>query len=323
MATNTTSTLSGQYQTYFSKQLLDYAVQETRLNEFAMQADLPKNVGAKTVTFARWGAPSVSAIETLTEGTKPTGTRSLTLTTVEVTLTHYGEYAVLTDLLSYTELYNSLKAGVKLMGQDAALYSDDLITTELVANGTKVYAQQGATGTYAGLAAAQIPNAKFVANDALDIVTRLKVNRAKPFNGDYVAIISPQVSIDVMKDPDWKNASLYGATQQLFKGELGRLYGVRYVEATNPFIESSGGSEGTEVSDGDIFSTIFTGQQAYGSVKLSGDSPFRPQVIIVDTPDSNNPLNQTKTAGWKFYYAAKSLNADWYRVYKSKSTFNA
>lgn len=322
MATNTTATLSSQYQTFFSKMLLKYAVQDLRLNEFATPADLPKNQGAKTVTFVRWGAPSTSAVETLsTEGTKPTSTRSLTMTTVVATLTQYGEYAVLTDILSQTELFDSTKAGIQVMGEDAALKSDEITRNELVSNGTKAYAQGAAN--WAALAAASAASAKLIVSDILDIATRLKINRAPMFDGGYVAIIPPQVSRDLMNDDDWIEAHNYANDKALFKGELGRLFNIRMVEATNPFIEDSGGSEGTHVAAGDIFSTVITGKQAYGVVSLAGGTPWSPQVIINKNADKSDPLNQTITVGWKAYYTAKVLNADYSRVYKSKSEFSA
>jgi N4-gp56 family major capsid protein len=320
MSANTTTTLSDQYQAYLNKQLLDYAVQELRLNEFAQPADLPKNVGGKTVTFFRFDEPSSSNVQTLTEGTTPTTTRDLTLTTVTATLAQYGELIELTDILSATELFDSLKQGVRVMGQDAALQADDLSREELVDNGTKVYAQ--GNSTFADLIADPVAAAKIVATDVLDIVTLLKVKRAPKIGGSYVGVIAPQVSRDVQDDDDWKEASKYGAVKQLFKGELGELYGCRFVEATNPHRDDSAGTEGTHSSTGDIYSTIFLGANAFGAVKLAGDRPMSPKVMVVRGPDKYDPLDQTTKAGWKAFYCSKILNSNWFRVYKSKSSFS-
>lgn len=320
MSNNTTTTLSDQYQAYLNRKLLSLAIQELRLNQFAQKANLPKNAGAKTVTFFKYDDPASSNVQTLTEGTTPTTTRDLTLTTITATLAQYGELIVGTDLLSATDIFNWLKNGVSIMGQEAALKADDISRDELVSNGTKKYAQS--SESWANLAAAETAAAKWIATDALDIATRLKINRAPKIGGDYVGVICPQVARDVMNDTDWKEVNVYAGGGNVFKGELGKLHGVRYIEATNPFIENSSGSEGTHVSTGDIFSTVYLGAEAFGSVALEGDRPMSPRVIVVRGPDKDDPLDQLTKAGWKAYYTAKSLNANWYRVYKCKSAFN-
>ena len=317
MANNTTTTLTGQYQNYFSRELLDYAIQELHLNEFAQMADLPKNVGGTAISFFRYGAGASSNVQTLTEGITPTTTRDLALTKINATLTPYGELAITTDILGLTELFDALKQAIKSMGEDAALNADDISRNELVSAGTKRYAQNAAT--FAALGAAGVSASKWIATDGLDVATVLKVQRAKTFQGQYVAVIPPQISRDVMNDPDWIKADNYAGSKKIFKGEIGILHGVRYVEATNPFREDSGGAEGTNVAAGDIFSTMYLGTNAFGVPKLSGDKPMSPRVYIVRGADKNDPLDQTSKAGWKAFYTAKSLNENWYRVYKSRS----
>jgi len=320
VSNNTTTTLSGQYQNYFSRKLLDYAIQELRLNEFAMEADLPKNQGAKAISFFRYGVGSADNVQTITEGTTPSTTRDLALTKIDATLTQYGEICVVTDLLSMTELFDALQQGVKSMGEDAALKADEISRNELVSNGTKRYAQ--ASQNFAELLGASSAAGKYISTDALDIATRLKINRGKMFGNGYVFIVPPHVSRDVQNDDNWIWADRYAGSQKIFKGELGMLGGVRYVEATNPFIELA--TEGTFDSTGTIYSSIMLSKNAFGVPKLSGDSPMKPQVLITKMePSDSDPLAQRRKAGWKAFYTAKSLNAAWYRIYKSKSAFDA
>ena len=60
--------LSGQYQKYFEKTLLPYAIQETILDQFGQKATLPKNAGALIIRFTRPDVPVAGNIQTLTEG---------------------------------------------------------------------------------------------------------------------------------------------------------------------------------------------------------------------------------------------------------------
>ena len=132
MATNTTTSLSNQYQNYFSKKLLSYAVQALVLDQFAEKAPLPAKAGHKAISMFRFDAPSVSAIETLTEGTTTSGTRSLTLSKIEKSLIQRGQVIKMTDVLTATDLFNSLQQSIKVNGQDAALDMDTQTRNTLV-----------------------------------------------------------------------------------------------------------------------------------------------------------------------------------------------
>ena len=55
MATNTSSTLSNQYQNFFSKKLLSYAVEALVLDQFGEKAPLPAKAGHKAITMFRYG----------------------------------------------------------------------------------------------------------------------------------------------------------------------------------------------------------------------------------------------------------------------------
>jgi N4-gp56 family major capsid protein len=325
MSTNTTSTLSNQFQRKYQKDLLAHAVQELRLNEFATQRDLPKNAGAKTVRYFRRVAASAANVKTLAEGVTPTDTTDLTYTPVDVDLVQLGEVMVGTDILSWTQLLDWIKDGTALLGEDCALKADEVTRNVIVAGitaaGYRRYSQGAAN--WAALAAASAVNAGYVRTDGLDAVTKLKIARAPKFGGYYVNIIAPQVARDVQEDGDWLEASKYGAPEQLFKGELGRMDGMRFVEATNPFIEDgAAGAEGTFAADGNIFTSIITGKGGYGVCKLAGtQSPMKPQLIICNKADKSDPLNQRITVGWKAYYNAFVENSTWVCTLRSKSNF--
>lgn len=328
MAVNTSS-LSGiteQYQKHFKKELLAHAQQELRLAEFGKKATLPKNVGSKQVSFMRRVAADSANVQSLTEGTPISTFTSVTYTEVTVTLAQVGEAAKFTDILGWTQLYNTLKDGIALMGEDCALKMDDVTRNAVVHQTTGLTKRYGqGLADFTALSGATRAAGKAVATDFLDAVTRLKINRAPKIGGKYVGVIAPQVSRDLMNDNDWLEAHKYtSAVEKIFKGEIGELHGIRFVEATNPFIEDE--TEGTldstdNDSDGLIYSTIITGRDAYGVVALDGQSPMGPQIIICDKADKSDPLNQTMTAGWKAYYAALVLNAAFGITLRSKTQF--
>lgn len=319
MATNTTSTLSNQFQTKYSKDLLDHAIHTLQLQQFAKQAELPKNTGGKTIRFFRPVVAASSNVQTLTEGTPINTFTDLSYTAVDIPLVQLGEAMKFTDLVGWTALLNVMKDGITLMGEDCALKADDM-TLAAIIGGTPTKRYSGGAANFAALGALSTSAGKFTYADGLDAMTNLNINKAPRINGQYVGIVSPRIARDLMTDSTWVNASAYSAITQLFKGEIGMLAGVRYCVTTNEWGESS--TEGTrDTSTPTIFSTIFTGQGGYGVAKLSGTSPYKPQVIISDKADKSDPLNQNLIVGWKAYYQAAMLNPAWVVVTRSKTAY--
>jgi N4-gp56 family major capsid protein len=166
----------------------------------------------------------------------------------------------------------------------------------------------------------------------LDAVTKLKVNRANPVtSGHYVCVASPQVLSDIMKINEWLNAAQYSNVGELYKGEVGSLYGAKFVMTTNPFIsgianaadddrfdyDNSGG--GGLAANKDVHASLFLGQQAYGVPDLGTQSPFSPKVIITDEADKSDPLNQVTNVGFKTFWSTLRLNPNYYIVMRSKT----
>lgn len=332
------ASLGSYFQPVLNKQLIDRISETIKLNELAQQVDLPKNLGAKSVKFFQFDvAPDATKVQTLSEGVAPAANtyRELGLNTVSVDLTQYGEILTVSDLLSATSLLDVLKEGVKVLGQDAALKADNLSRDAIVtgtdiqsAGAAKRYANPNGTVTnFATLKSATVANSYISSTDLLDAVTQLKANKANPYNGKFTAIVPPQVSRDMFRDTDFLNNIWYGGEKgvgSIVKGEIGTFYGVRIVEASNPFIEASdAASEGTYAANGNIFSTLVLGENAFGVVKLAGDSPMSPKVTVLTAPDKSDILNQSIKAGYKCYYAAKLLNGKRAVVVKSKSRFVA
>lgn len=332
MADNTTSTtgLTNQFQTFFDKKLLDYAVQALKLDQFANKASLPKNAGAKSIRFFRYGEAKTDNVMTLSEGSAIGNSdhRVLEMENVDATLAQYGEVIRVTDLMSATDLLNTLKQASVTAGQDAALKCDTVVRDVLVNSGdsdesdsrTKRYAGSS-NSTWANLAADSSSSANLAATELLDACTNLKINRAPMINGGYVAIMPPQVSRDLMNDSDWLEAHKYSDVNGLYKGEAGSIHGVRVVEATNPYREDASGAKGTHAAAGEIYSTIITGGDAYGVPALAGDSPMSPKIVVTDTPDKSDPLNQLTTIGFKLFYTSVALNSNWFVVFRSKSAY--
>ena len=331
MATMTRSnpaSLGNYFQAFLSKQLVDRIKETLKLNDYAQQVDLPKNIGSNSVKFFQYNTvPTSSNVQTLTEGTPITDFREVGLNSVSVSLTQYGEAVKISDQLSMLSLFDVLKEAVGTMGEEAALKADDLSRDQLVTgtdvagNGTAKRFGQG-IADFATLSSTAAASAFLDAEDLMDAVTSLKASKANPLNGQFVALVPPQISRDLFRDTDFLQTVYRNPESKVGSfpaGTLGSFYGVRIAEHTNPFIE--GTTSGTYNSAGSIYSTVVLGANAFGVVKIAGDSPFSPRIILNNQADKADPLNQTTVAGWKSFYAAKLLNAKRAVVIKAKSRF--
>ena len=337
----TTGSVSAQFQTYFSKALLERAIPLLQMEQFAMKAPYPtKTGGNKTIRFFRFGDPSITAISELSEGTTPSSgdERDLTLSSVEATLVQYGSKIILTDVVLATELFSHLAQATKQLGEDAALHADTLCHRALVqdsstSTGTNVatksyarYAQNGTNGTT--WATSSVANSAMTATDLLDGATSLFINRAPKIKDGYALVAHPAVIRDLQQDDDWLKVSSYSAADQIFKGETGKLFGVSVISSTNvqTFATAAAGIANVASASAAGYANVLLGGGAFGVPSLSSlaasGSPFAPKVTILDAADKSDPYGQRVIASFKTFYAAKQLDPRFFRVIVAKSNYS-
>ena len=340
----TTGSVSAQFQTYFSKALLERAIPLLQMEQFAMKAPYPtKTGGNKTIRFFRFGDPSISAISALSEGTTPAAgdERDLTLSSVEATLVQYGSKIILTDVVLATELFSHLAQATKQLGEDAALHADTLCHRALVqdsstSTGTGVatksyarYAQNTTNGTT--WATSSVANSAMTATDLLDGATSLFIARAPKIKDGYALVAHPAVIRDLQQDDDGLKVSSYSAPDQIFRGETGKLFGVSVISSTNvqTFNTSASGIAENSVGTTGVntgYANVLLGGGAFGVPSLSAlaasGSPFAPKVTILDAADKSDPYGQRVIASFKTFYAAKQLDPRFFRVIVAKSNYS-
>lgn len=332
---STTTELAHQYQTKYNKDLLKRAMQLTVLDQFATQSPFPKNVGAKKIRMFRQESGASSNVSTLTEGTLLATLSEIGLDFLEVTLTQYGQRYNISDVMGMTELFSTLNGVKSRIAEECALHADDIVRDVLCKNtgsgaqsdsiqATRMYCGQIAgvqNASFANLSTATTAQGAMTIYDVLRAFTLLKINRAPKKNGKYYLIVSPQQAFDLMLDTKFLSVGFYQDKSNLVKGEVGQWYGVSIVEATNPFRENTGGTEGAFISNGIIFSSIATGSDGFGTPIMAGQSEYNPSIKIIDTPDKLDALNQWTVVAWKSYWAAQTLNAAWVIKLSSKTTY--
>ena len=307
--------LSPEMKTFYDKALLKFARPNLVHDQFAQKRNIPKN-GGKTIEFRRY-SQLPKALTPLTEGVTPTG-QNLNVTAITATVAQYGGYITLSDLLILTAIDNNLMEAIELLG-DQAGRTLDTITREVLVAGTNVI--------YAGGAAARTSldgDDKLTVTDIKKAVRELKVGLAKKIDGYYVAIVHPDCVFDLQNDDEWINASQYAGSTQIFEGEIGKLYGVRFVESTEAKVWANAGAPITQGGTDKIsvYATLVMGKNAYGTTEVEGGG-LQSIVKQLGSGGTADPLNQRATAGWKALKTAKILYDDYIVRIESASSYSS
>lgn len=140
----TTSTSSGndlspEMKTYYSDYLIDMAEPELVHDQFGQKHPIPKN-GGKTIEFRKY-SPLPKATTPLTEGVTPDG-QALNVSIVTATVSQYGGWIQLPDMLLLTAIDNNMVQAVELLGSQAGR-TLDTVTREVLNGGTSVQYAEG------------------------------------------------------------------------------------------------------------------------------------------------------------------------------------
>ena len=293
----TSSALSAGMQTYYNRELLRTFEPNLVHLQFGDEHRMPPHSGL--VMNMRKLIPLETNTKALSEG-DPGESVMLAETEVTVQLQQYGEYARCTDKLDLTHLDMDIMRRTKLFGDAGARSIDAVVREELAKCANVIYA--GGKTARAQLTAAD----KLTSRELRKAVKTLKKNHAQTFGGYFVAIIGPDTMYDLQEDEAFVKVSQYQDKENIYTGEVGRLFGVRLVETTEAKI-----FEGAGASGADVASVIVLGQYAYGVTSLKG---AKPRVIVkpAGSAGTADPLDQISTVGWKMDgFGAKLLQPEY------------
>ena len=298
--------LSKEMKIFYSDYLIDNAIPKLIHDQFGQKHPIPKN-GGKTIEFRKY-SPLPKLTTPLQEGVTPDG-QSLNMSTVEATVAQYGGYITLSDMLLLTAIDNNLVQATKLLGAQAGA-TLDTITREVLNGGTNVIFSGGKSAR-SDLDASSL----LTVDDIKKAVRLLKSQNAEKINGDWVGIINPDVAYDLTNDPAWKDVKAYDP-EDMYEGEIGKLYGVRFVETTEAKVWAGAGASGRAV-----YSTLILGDNAYGVTEITGGG-LQHIVKQLGSAGTADALDQRATAGWKATKVAERLVENYMVRIESASTFN-
>lgn len=293
---NITSVLTQEMQTYYEKVFLDRAKVQVVNDQGAVKRNHP-SVSGRTINFTRL-APLAISTTPLTEGSNPSAS-AVTASTVTVTLSEYGATTINSKILSLTSIDQNMEEMIGAFGQNmgetlnAVVGNTLACATAFFGNGKNV-STVAATDTLGASAIRWM-------------VQTLETNRAQAYSdGFYIGKATPQNKVGLLGDSTWVNAHTYSDTKELYKGEMGELYQVRFL--LNGQVVSGVGSASDAACTIVQYYTYVHGQNAFGTVNLEGDMP---KLYIVNQADSGNVAGRLTYISWAGTYASVLLNSAW------------
>lgn len=299
----TTTNGADTLQVYVVRKTLEYAKPKLVYSQFGAP-DLSLARKGKTASWLRF---SKLAIPSSALAESPTWSpETVTDVTVTATLELWGNGVELTEFLDQTSFLDLPNEFKELVGQNAGETINQLVRDVLVAGTSVTYANGKTTRT--GL----VSTDQVTLNDFLSVAQSLEAADAPKIGDTYVAIISPYVKTQLMKDVAFREATRYlGEKNMLFTGELTTIDGIKFiVTSTAPTVTNSGSNNSVATID----QSIVLGKNAYGIARLlPGD--FK---VIVTPPGGHGDEYEVKySIAWKAYLKAVILNQNFLRRLES------
>ena len=284
----TQSSLSPTMKTFYDTTLLENAREQMVFTQFGKKQAMKGNKveWRKFNTFAK-------AMTPLTEGVIPTG-QTFGMTNIEGTITQHGDFTAVSDRLELESYDDVIFGATEEMGAAEGETYDTLTRNILVAGNSVLYAPNG--NTEVDSRANVTADCKLTPDVVNRAATWLKKNKAPKIDGYYVALIHPSVAYDLRNSDEWKEYHKYSNVAPIYKGEIGDLHGVRFIETNEAKIWKD--------ADSAVYATLFLGKDAFGILDPEGEGM---EMIVKPKGQNGGPLEQFSTIGYKVRHGAKIL----------------
>jgi len=238
--TTATSGLAPTIQTYYDKKLLRDMKPQLKHLQWAQKRNIPAGNG-KTVNFRKFTA--FDAVTTaLSEGVTPDG-GALAMTELTATIAQYGAYITVSDLLDMVAIDPVVNEAITLNADQAALTLDHLTREVLTTSSDATNVLYAAGTERAAIAKTDILTTVLLRK----AVRTMKKNKVPTIDGYYIVLVGPDTTFDLQADTNWLAKATYQDKEQMYSGEIGKIFGCRIVETTeaklftaNQYIQSAG-----------------------------------------------------------------------------------
>jgi len=328
MALTTTTTLANTISTYYDRLLLEVLDPKLLYYQFGLKKPLPTGEG-KTVV---WNLPyRLDRGYVLSEGSPVQLSTAYALSTYKVSaiVRQFGGFTVVTDFVDMTSITDVMKMAVERLATQAAETVERVLVNEcfiahvatlggsahhMIKTSTEITDYWGSVSGVSVCSNGTVPGGPIGTASCLNVMAVSDIKKAvyslrrlnvPPYEGqNYVGILPSETAEVIAGDSTFINFHQYTdkGIDNLYKGEIGMVYGCRLIETTNgPAVRGSNdGSTASSIAYG----TAIFGKGFYGVTELDGGI----KTFMADGASKADPLNQVTTYGWKANFIAKLLN---------------
>lgn len=229
-ATNDGTLFSDAVRVVYSKEIEFKALPNMRFMQFAQtKTELGTEPGL-TISMLTYNNLTLGG---KLEEMKNMTTQAMSGSTKQLTVTEYGNAISVSELLIQSSFDDIMASATTLLGRDYAQVVDTELRDAALTGTNIVYASKS-DGTAVTSRATLDTTCKMKVSTIKDAIEILSTNNApKAVDGTaWICFVHPHQSRGLRDDPAWINASNYGAPEQLFTGEIGRIDDCRFIETT-------------------------------------------------------------------------------------------
>lgn len=242
-----TSDLPEALRAYYSAELITTGQPNIVYRTIAAERKIgPGQNAGSTIVFTIYQnlPPSISPLNENID----VGTLSLASMQRAVTVQEYGASVGVSERLNLTSVHGPILDIVRTM-----LAPQMALTMDLLARNAII--QEAVWRSFAGGAtsrAAIAANATLTPDMIRDFAFRLSTRQVAPYPNGYVAVIHPAQSYDIRSHPFWIDVNKYTRPETVLQGEIGSLFGVRFVESPLARLPNAGAQTAQTTLSGDV-----------------------------------------------------------------------
>lgn len=246
---------------------------ERKYTQFGQKVSIPKGK-TKTIAFDKV-SPLPKAIVPLTEGVTPRG-EALHITRIKGEPDQYGNYVTYTDQLDF---YANDPSPEVLKYTDL-LKENQVETYEYI---DSLELSSGTNVLYAGTATSRSTLADVLTvKDIRRAATQLARNKIKKADGtDYIAFVHPDVVYNIWSDEEWQKPNTYADATAIYSGEVGRLFGVRFIQDPEAVVFRAYKFE-DKYPELSIIKVDAAGKKIYVAETITTTSSYTSKKILID-----------------------------------------
>lgn len=214
------------------------------------------------------------------EEMKSMTTQALSGSMKQITVQEHGNAVSNSELLVQSSFDDVMATTTSLLGRDYALVMDCELR-DVALSGTNVVFASKSGGTAVSARDALDNTCSLKVSTIKDAIEILATNNAPKYANMYwICFVHPHQSRGLRDDSAWINASNYGAPEQMFNGEIGRIDDTRFIETTlmcngkapntDPAYKAylhngfAGDANDPALSKCDVYQAVIFGDQYYG-----------------------------------------------------------